>query len=491
MTFGSSLTAVFPEPIQIVSPPCLPQTIEENQLLKLSVQVTGSDPVFQWYKDGVLIPIAREANYERPVLMADAGNYWVVVTNHISTVTGCVVSVTVTPDVTRPGLLSAVARETTQPPYHILVGFSERIRPDGATNRGNYSIRSVGRPDHSLVISNAQVSGSFVRLTVSPWTSDREYILTVRNLTDLRTNMMSPLSNRVAVIIPPGRLVFPFAGISKGWNGCEARARGLTIPSDWKEPEFDDRDPELWPEGRGVIYCGNPWWPSFLECAALGDGMCEPFQCPTLVPNPLLDDDEYVYFFRSHFVSETSELPTYLWLNCSVNDLDHCGFVFHLNGIEIHRFQVPIPNVISEFPVCVWPIGWVPVTNLLQGDNVLAVEVHRLPFGTYGGMVYGVEVRLVVLPPAPPLPFVQFTKLGGLDSGCLTSPCLLNVSWPAAEFPAWVLQTTTNLAAGPWTTVATNSPYAAEVTAEGSRYFRLLGPDGSWRARGSLCPAPR
>ena len=94
------------------------------------------------------------------------------------------------------------------------------------------------------------------------------------------------------------------------------------------------------------------------------------------------------YYFRTHFVFTNDPSGATLQLEVYVDD----GAVFYLNGTEIYRLRMAAaPAVINNAtfatatpcsgdatcPDTIVLSGPLVTTNLLSGDNVLAVEVHN------------------------------------------------------------------------------------------------------------------
>lgn len=87
-----------PLPVGITVEPPAETAVEEYASLALSLTVTGTYPRYTWYKGelGSGDPVGTSATYTKnPVLLADAGNYYVVATNEINTVTSTLAHVTV------------------------------------------------------------------------------------------------------------------------------------------------------------------------------------------------------------------------------------------------------------------------------------------------------------------------------------------------------------------------------------------------------------
>jgi len=71
-------------------------TVFQGQPLQLSVQVSGLDPAYQWYKQNAPIAGATNSSFTIPATRTnDAGNYYVVVTNSLNSVTSSVITVTI------------------------------------------------------------------------------------------------------------------------------------------------------------------------------------------------------------------------------------------------------------------------------------------------------------------------------------------------------------------------------------------------------------
>jgi hypothetical protein len=149
--------------------------------------------------------------------------------------------------------------------------------------------------------------------------------------------------------------------------------------------------------------------PSYVETNWLGEGPAllyvenSTFVGPknTALPPPFGTAIPRTYYFRSHF-NFTGDPPTSLIFSNYIDD----GAVFYLNGAELYRLRVPAPPTVitnntaangtpcfgtaqAGDAVCpdVFVITGNLLTNLVQGDNVLAVEVHNA--GSGGDIVFG------------------------------------------------------------------------------------------------------
>ncbi len=90
---------------------------------------------------------------------------------------------------------------------------------------------------------------------------------------------------------------------------------------------------------------------------------------------------------RTTFVCDSTTASSPLHLTGSVND----GAAFHLNGVEIHRVNLPAGTLSPSTPALVPTQGhgqpfdhWIPSGFLRPGTNFLAVEVHQADGGLSG-----------------------------------------------------------------------------------------------------------
>jgi hypothetical protein len=137
----------------------------------------------------------------------------------------------------------------------------------------------------------------------------------------------------------------------------------------------------------------------------------------TALPPPFGQPIPRTYYFRSHF-DFTGNIPSSLVFSNYVDD----GAVFYLNGRELYRLRMPPPptvitnNTLANGSACtgtlqagdaatncpdVFVISGNLLTNLVQGDNVMAVEVHNFAAGS-GDIVFG--SALIQLSPGTVLP---------------------------------------------------------------------------------------
>jgi hypothetical protein len=174
------------------------------------------------------------------------------------------------------------------------------------------------------------------------------------------------------------------------------------------------------------------------------------------------------YYFRTHFNFTNSTSGVSLVFSNYLDD----GAVFYLNGVEVSRSHMtPYPAQVYHDTLAtsyggtgdaitaeVLAISGSYMTNLVAGDNVLAVEVHnynaRSPDTTFGMSMFYTQPRIE----SPRLTIV-------------VSLSAVSLSWSAAGF---TLQQA-NFPSGPWTDSAgpiTVSPCRIPISGS-AQYYRL------------------
>jgi hypothetical protein len=208
--------------------------------------------------------------------------------------------------------------------------------------------------------------------------------------------------------------------------------------------------------------------PALLWTDAGGPNPDIPFLDTEMPLNPNTGFPYVTYYFRTHFSYSNSLSGVSLLFTNYVDD----GAVFYLNGAEIYRLRMPAaPAVIdnstlaTNYPcdgaaTCPDPftLSGDCVTNLVVGDNVLAVEVH-LDNPLAEAITFGSSLISTVPIANPP------------QLGILVSNQAITLNWSRGGF---ILQQANNLA-GPWTNVpgpVVSSPFIW-TNVESSEFFRL------------------
>jgi hypothetical protein len=167
----------------------------------------------------------------------------------------------------------------------------------------------------------------------------------------------------------------------------------------WAQPGYIETN--SWLPGAGLIY---------EETAAL------PWPKNTQLTG--YSNTHPAYYFRKTFKIADPSAVTSLTLTALIDD----GAVFYLNGQEIPgtRYNMPPGTITSTTQASTsipdattFQTFTIPVSMLVAGDNVLAVEVHQnLGSGTSTDMVFGVALDATEYPTnPPPPPPVRVTEL--------------------------------------------------------------------------------
>jgi len=177
------------------------------------------------------------------------------------------------------------------------------------------------------------------------------------------------------------------------------------------------------------------------------------------------------YYFRTHFTFNGNPAGATLTFSNFVDD----GAVFYLNGVEMRRLRMAAaPAAITYTSVTdppgayactgdatcpdVFIISGPLITNLVSGDNVLAVEVHQYQL-TSNDIVFGSALGYSV--PGGVRPFLNLIR----EQGFMT------LYWNGSGF---TLQQA-DAPEGPWIDVpgpVTNSAYAFEIPSD-IKFYRL------------------
>lgn len=175
-----------------------------------------------------------------------------------------------------------------------------------------------------------------------------------------------------SVTNPPASVV-PMRANWRYWQNATAPT------GDWKAAAYNDAS---WPQGGALLY---------VEGADLPDAKTTAL---TLGQN--------VYYFRTQFNFSGSTNGAVMRLSTILDD----GAVYYLNGREVFRLGMPEGAVTRE-TLATRTVGDAtlegpfdfPATGLVEGENVLAVEVHQISTGS-SDIVHGAAASLITVSPA-------------------------------------------------------------------------------------------
>jgi|GEM_PF-2503511 len=467
--WAMALKAVICSKPQIMGcPPDVTVSVGSPLSIQMTVNSGGCAPTYRWYKGvpGNATLVAGQSTdrlYYPSAVTSYSGSYFLVASNVVGAVTSCVVNVQVIQDIFPPGIISAIAQETGTS-NTIQVVFSENLLRSSATNPASYIITLLGTTNQ-VVVSNAQHFQNTVTLRVggTNWMWGSNYVLTVQGVCDTRTNCLVCCSNQVMIAF--FKDLFPYEGISKFYDTVWARdiigTNYVFWDQSWAMPDYNDSDPNLWPTGSGGVYYYD-LNPSAQPCAPLNTDI------------GCYYEDVLTYYFRTKFVAPTNTGRATLQINYLVDD----GAVFYLNGVEVGRVNMPTGTITPVTPASTETEATcgtstnVVVTNLRSGTNVLAAEVHQVSSAASADVYYGVKIRAAIQESLKqPILKVSRVTSAGVPTNTVRNTHV-QMSWDSTNSPGWNLYMATNIS-GPWTLVATNSPFRTNVTTRAARFFNL------------------
>ncbi|HET7624048.1 MAG TPA: lamin tail domain-containing protein, partial [Verrucomicrobiae bacterium] len=205
----------------------------------------------------------------------------------------------------------------------------------------------------------------------------------------------------------------------------------------WRAADFNDAS---WNSGRALL---------FVESAAM--------PAPKNTPLTL---GKTTYYFRTTFNFDGNPAGATLQISTVIDD----GAVFYLNGQEVYRLGMP-SGTISYSTFASRTIGnatlegpfTIPATNLVQGVNVLAVEVHQVTAGS-SDIVFGMTLDGVS---------------GGTTSSTPGAPNSVAANLPPFP-PVWLNEAQSENTSGPLDNFNQHDPWI-ELYNSGSSDFSLNG----------------
>ena len=479
IVMGVGLGAIIPVPIVITEHP-QSQTAAVGDEVTFSVTVTGSDPVYRWFRNNT--PIFNATNSSYTLLSAQfsqAGTYHVTVSNILGGVRSSNAVLTVVADVEPPVLVGAVLGEGET--NRILAEFTEDIArviairegtcpgptcttnySMSGTNPANYSLRDLATGEE-IEITGATVGLGLqvVRLNLATNVDcSREYVLKVSNVADVRTNIIRPNSEAFLGCMYRTNLV----DFQANWvyNGS-LEFEGLRVATNWYTTNFVNDG--TWGENVAPFYFSQD-----TETTCFGQiGGGQPI-------GTSISDGYPTYVFRHTFVVPTN-FPTagQLRLAHVIDD----SAIFYLNGNELLRYQLPPGEINHDFraPTCIeatCATNSYALSNLLPGTNVLAVEVHNCNEFTGSDMMFGLQLDIIVTNRITSVPTIsEIVQRAGNQRRTI-------LQWGVR---GWRLQTTTNVGnPTSWVNVSGITTNAMAYTntyalpGDRQRFYRLCRP---------------
>lgn len=334
--------------------------VEESHPATFTVGVQGQPVYYKWYKDGVVIPNATANPFTIPSISTnEAGNYFVVASNSINSVTSSIATLSVFRDTNGPTLVDA---DGTLSNNAVLVSFSENVLASTATNVANYKITNT--LGGTLAVSSAGIlNGTNVLLITSgARVAGNNYIVIVNNVRDI-SQLQNVIAPNSMVPVRSFLSLIAFNAASKFYDPFPPFDEP-NLGTAWKEFTYDTSN---WGDGNGVYFNG---------------------QDESVVPGPvgtlLSQSPSFTSYFRNSFNLQASPGGLHLLLTHIVDD----GAIFYLNGTEIYRFNMPAGAVDYLTPSsttinAITRVGPVDLlsSTLRSGANVLAIELHQTASG--------------------------------------------------------------------------------------------------------------
>jgi hypothetical protein len=217
--FGMALTALRSTPLAITNQP-QSQFIVVGDPLLISVGVSGGPVFYRWYKDGVFQNQQTNATFSVTASSAgNSGNYFVVVSNTLSTVTSTVAAVTVLADTIGPRVIDAVVDTTTfaaRRAQTIAISFTEALTRERSTNAANFSVYLGSNYTTKLTFTNVTYNVGarptiYLWMSGPKWDGNTNCWVLINNVVGFRGNVSFP-NMRVGVSWPMVTNLVPIGG---------------------------------------------------------------------------------------------------------------------------------------------------------------------------------------------------------------------------------------------------------------------------------------
>ncbi len=441
-------------------------TVAERQVATLSVSAGGSPPLsFQWFKDGNPISAANNPSATSSTLTvtntlpsgrvvsipSDSGMYHVVVTGSTApTAASTPVQVTVNPDIIAPAFRYALCPS----PMTVTVLLTEPVLAayNGNTIDDNFAweIEKVSGP------------GANVGVATITYTGGTTITLDLTGPLDPATSYRAVLANAFPdLAVTPNLLPAPsyaplycitneLLALNGAWLYNDS---GVDLGPTW----YTGADSQFPSNGIGVFDSKNTGCRPTTQAGAVV-GTC------TSISNTTTMLFVTNHYFRTHFNFNGVPTNAILQLETYIDD----GAVIYLNGTELQRLGMAAGPVNSqtfanrttngEFEQNQFPF----TAQLLNGDNVIAVEVHQVN-GTSSDITMGCRVSVLLSSPPVVAPALSIVSGGGN----------VTITWTPAQGQ---LQYKDNINDANWTLVtpapAAGGPYVVPAN-QAHRFYSL------------------
>jgi hypothetical protein len=189
-------------------------------------------------------------------------------------------------------------------------------------------------------------------------------------------------SNATLTVSRPPFIVLPLT------NAWKYNQDGIELPDTWRASDYDDSS---WAEGRGVL------------ARETDNQTVLPLTNTVLSFTNRQGQPVGTCYFRTH-LQLTNDLEQ---ISLFASNLVDDGAVFYLNGQEFYRYNLPAAPAVIRYVTqantvteAAWLSNSIPTTNILMGDNVLAVELHQLTPNS-ADAVFGLQIMGFFPDPTP------------------------------------------------------------------------------------------
>ena len=473
MMFGMRLVSIAPQALAITTQP-QNQTVSVPDPAEFTVGVSGGPATYRWLKDGVSQSSTSNTLKIATVSLASAGNYQVIITNGVNSVTSTVAVLTVLADTDGPKVIEAIV-DNGFGTNSVNIKFDENLTTATARNTNNYRLVPVSNTNISIRVTNILYSSALgallqVSTTDANWNPRGQYFVVINGVADSKSNNIAPYT-RVPVSI---QITTNLTQMSDKWFEHHNFAFDPTVydntgPStSWFGTNYVvDLNAGLWTAGGiGGIYFFDP---DSAGQVCTGDDFGE-----------LIGYQNDPTLFRRNF-----SLPGGLGTNgvFRFRYIIDDGMVLYLNGAEIHRYNMPAGALSSASKAladqnpasCVTNIS-IPVKNLRAGVNVLAAAVHQSQ-AAGSDTIFGLEMDAVFLStPVMPIQEPPTNQLK-LSYSYTKATRQLVMSWPT-NFSGFSLVSKaaigTNGSTPEWIQVSDQTnPYTNSVPTSLNRFFEV------------------
>lgn len=448
------------------------RTVRQGSTTTFTVQGAGIPaPAYQWYHEGVPLQNGgRLTGATTPSLTItdfmgiDAGTYYVVLSNFAGAATSRVAQVMYEADLIPPTVLYAILRDTET----VDLVFSEPIQADYLSDSANWEILPAGGG------AAVELDGTSFPTLTNLSLSTRADLGHVLSLTESYVvKVVFPVPDLVGNVIPADTLIpvasFPAPLVSLTNQSWRYENSGTDLGATWAQTAFNDGG---WLIGTNLFDVFRAFPTSAPVCRV---------QTP-LVPDlvatclPSLSNAQNTaqlsaVYFRTHFNFPGNQ-PTnsVLRLRALIDD----GAVIYLNGVELFRPGMPA-GMVSYATLANRAVGnplyetfEFATSALVEGDNVLAVEVHQDTLIS-DDLTFGLDLTGTL--PAPPPQ--QQANAAAPRLNAVAREDNIDLAWSPS---AGRLQSATSTG-GPWHDVAALQPGAhTEAITGGQKFFRVLVP---------------